>query len=653
MSTGVARSDGESPAVVAAVAAALAVLYSVLTPLHVLMLDGPARAAMVVTAATSAVVLAAVVVIVRRRAVAVAPLAVASVAGIPVLNSVLYLLTTRDVSRTNTLMLSIVGVGALVARRRAAVGLTVAGVGAWLIVVLWGHPRSHSLGSHLAHYGIPLALAVALGAVLSVARQRRELTLRGAHDQLVVQVRTLNAASEALTESEQRYRSVFAASPVGIALANERGEFETANAALCNLLGREESEVLGHSNADFTHPDDLASQRAAQQLLETAPDGIVRIEKRYVRPDGEFRWAWVSLTHTLGPYGQVWTLAHVQDVTERRAADQAVRDSEANLSAVARVMRRIGSGEDARTTIVEAGKELADAAFASLVEPDGTHSLYVSATTTPALADARVSLSATSATVEVFRTGKAMFLADPAEHPLVSPALLQLTGAKSVYIVPVVSTDTVTGVLLVAWSHRVLDIGDRHARAVQLLADEAGVALRQATLLAELEQMATTDSLTVLPNRRGWDQRLEGLLESARRNGRPLTVALADLDHFKAFNDTYGHPAGDEMLREFAGSARTALRAVDIVARWGGEEFAFALPDCPARQAPEVLERVRLSVPMRQTCSIGHATWDTVETAEELMGRADQALYAAKRSGRDRTYPGPSTSADRPRPQLA
>jgi diguanylate cyclase (GGDEF)-like protein len=112
---------------------------------------------------------------------------------------------------------------------------------------------------------------------------------------------------------------------------------------------------------------------------------------------------------------------------------------------------------------------------------------------------------------------------------------------------------------------------------------------------AVLERFA--DSLIESLNRRAWESRVEAVLGEASATGAPLTVALIDLDHFKAFNDTHGHNEGDALLRSFAAAAGEVLRADEVFARWGGEEFIVALPDTIAKQAARILDRVRCSVP--------------------------------------------------------
>jgi two-component system cell cycle response regulator len=161
-------------------------------------------------------------------------------------------------------------------------------------------------------------------------------------------------------------------------------------------------------------------------------------------------------------------------------------------------------------------------------------------------------------------------------------------------------------------------------------------------------ELAVTDPLTGLSNRRYLETHLEALIEQARSCGQPLSVLMADIDHFKSVNDTYGHAAGDAVLREFAQRLRRNVRAVDLVCRLGGEEFIIAMPDTAAELVRHVGERVcsciageafqidhatRVSV----TVSVGVATLeDPAACADALLRSVDEALYAAKRTGRNR-----------------
>jgi len=127
----------------------------------------------------------------------------------------------------------------------------------------------------------------------------------------------------------------------------------------------------------------------------------------------------------------------------------------------------------------------------------------------------------------------------------------------------------------------------------------------------------------------------------ARRSLSPLSVAILDIDHFKNYNDTRGHLAGDEVLRACAKAWDSALRAEDTIARFGGEEFLVLLPDTAPEEAAEIVERLRERMPMGQSCSAGLAYWDYAESIDDLLARADQALYLAKAGGRDQLAEAP------------
>ena len=139
-----------------------------------------------------------------------------------------------------------------------------------------------------------------------------------------------------------------------------------------------------------------------------------------------------------------------------------------------------------------------------------------------------------------------------------------------------------------------------------------------------------------MANRRAWEERLPSALRLAARLGHPLAVALIDVDNFKAFNDRHGHPAGDAALREIGGRWAPHVRDVDVLARIGGEEFGLLLAGMDTTVALEVVERFARGHADRLTASAGIAAWARPLSAEAVVAEADQALYNAKRDGRDR-----------------
>jgi diguanylate cyclase (GGDEF)-like protein len=188
---------------------------------------------------------------------------------------------------------------------------------------------------------------------------------------------------------------------------------------------------------------------------------------------------------------------------------------------------------------------------------------------------------------------------------------------------------------------------DPHDRALlRALADSSAVALRNAQLLDRLHAQAIIDPLTGCRNRRGFDELLFPEISRARRHGRPLSLLLLDLDHFKSVNDDHGHAAGDHALRRIGRILQTTFRVSDSACRYGGEEFAILLPETAKAEACHVAERLRavidelepdLQLPRRLTASLGVASLpDDAADAAGLVSAADAALYAAKSGGRNR-----------------
>ncbi|MDP9404704.1 MAG: GGDEF domain-containing protein [Actinomycetota bacterium] len=229
---------------------------------------------------------------------------------------------------------------------------------------------------------------------------------------------------------------------------------------------------------------------------------------------------------------------------------------------------------------------------------------------------------------------------DPRRDPLLSHAL---PGAVNVVVIPLVVDGELLGVLAAERAGR----PNAHVtrRTVDLLAQfatHATLALRAAALRAEVERLADTDGLTGLANRRVFQLALSRELALAQRRGEPCTLVLLDVDHFKAVNDTYGHQAGDDVLRRVGLALAQAARGTDVPARYGGEEFAVILPACSPVRARAVAERLRVAVvagagDVPVTLSAGVATYPHDAGDEvSLVAAADRALYRAKRTGRDR-----------------
>jgi diguanylate cyclase (GGDEF)-like protein len=191
-------------------------------------------------------------------------------------------------------------------------------------------------------------------------------------------------------------------------------------------------------------------------------------------------------------------------------------------------------------------------------------------------------------------------------------------------------------------------LGADAVRSLELIAGQAAQAILRARLFEQTERMATTDGLTGLVNHRNFQLRFDDELARAARAGRPLAVVLADIDHFKAVNDTYGHATGDAVLRGVAKILQGCARSTDVVARYGGEEFALLLPETDMAGGKQIAERIRTLMeahrfetelgPLGCTLSLGIAGWpDAAATKAALFEAADACLYHCKRMGRNRS----------------
>ncbi len=318
----------------------------------------------------------------------------------------------------------------------------------------------------------------------------------------------------------------------------------------------------------------------------------------------------------------------------RRRASEA-RDRERMLEQLVDVVHRLFDSPHPRIDVCQAAKSISNATIALLYEPtaDG-EGLVCTAVTQREGAALRKPAEAGSAVQEAFDTRRPVLVTGDVEARVGNRASWIATGRpRSVLYQPLTRHGVAQGVLVVGWADEI-QAGGTHTTIASLLAHEAAAVIARADVLDNLADEAQTDPLTGLPNRRAWDAQVKRV----HSEGSQLVIAMMDFDHFKRFNDTYGHPAGDRLLKETAAEWRDQLRTGDLLARLGGEEFGLLLRDCDPDIASEVTERLRASVSDNWTCSAGIAVGEPGESAEDIIARADVALYEAKAAGRDRTH---------------
>lgn len=236
------------------------------------------------------------------------------------------------------------------------------------------------------------------------------------------------------------------------------------------------------------------------------------------------------------------------------------------------------------------------------------------------------------------------------ENTVVFTPAQRLKGLSTLKILPLLVGDKddpeVLGTLVCGAKARSA-LGEELLLALDTLAQAAAGAVKRALLFEETERRATTDGLTGLSNHRRFQERLDDEIAKVRRYGRPVSLLLTDVDHFKGVNDTYGHPVGDKVLKGISRILKAEARDTDLPARYGGEEFTVILPETDLDGAKVIAERIRRKVeettfqtelgPLKVTLSLGVATFPVHgDEKQEVIDAADQALYVAKRGGRNR-----------------
>ncbi len=230
-----------------------------------------------------------------------------------------------------------------------------------------------------------------------------------------------------------------------------------------------------------------------------------------------------------------------------------------------------------------------------------------------------------------------------------SPAVDRVTGFRthSVLCVPIVSKRQTIGVIEMINQAEGSPFDAEALDLLTKLADQAAIALERSNLYQQMANLAITDDLTKLYNFRYFDQAVERELDRGRRYGSPLTILFCDMDYFKRVNDTHGHLMGSRVLVEVGRLLRTRLRSIDIIARYGGDEFVAMLPETPVTSGYRIALRLQKSLQefeflateglrLHLTASFGVAGFpEHAHTKKDLVRLADQAMYLAKNSGRN------------------
>jgi diguanylate cyclase len=452
------------------------------------------------------------------------------------------------------------------------------------------------------------------GAVVLLVPEGRDVTDR-------------KRAEDALRVSEGRFRGAFDNAPIGMALVATSGQFLKVNRALSDILGYPPDELLTTDFQTLTHPADLASDLANVGKVLAGEIPRYQIEKRYFHKNGRTVYAVLAVSLARDPAGEpLYFVAQVNDITARKWAEAELRESEERFRSVVDELAEGVVQLDYETRAVVR----ANRAFLDLL--GYTADELAARTQYDFVAHDRTDIDAKMAAV--MRDGRADLgfrkyrRKDGAEvNVSVSGNRLELNGRAVVCLT-------------------VRDMTERAVYEEQLLAYQTE--LERAN--AQLHTLATTDRLTGVKNRGAFNDKLTEEFDRAVRYSHPLSVILLDVDHFKPFNDTFGHPAGDAVLKQVAAALQKTVRGSDTVARYGGEEFVVLLPDTDYAGAMVLAERCRRAIAgaswgLRSiTVSVGVGTLGpTTAEAAALVKEADDALYCSKHAGRNKVSYGSGT----------
>lgn len=515
---------------------------------------------------------------------------------------------------------------------------------------------------------------------------------RTMRDQALEEVKVRQRVEEELRSSQHFIQQIADAAPYLLYiydLTEQRNVYVNGQAS--KLLGYTPQEILEMETALFStlaHPDDAPLLAAHADKFPSAQDGcIVELEYRLKHRSGEWRWFrcrdQVFARTTNGAPTQIFGTA--QDITEYKRAQEALRQQNEREVLMATITQHIRQSLDLdevlRTTVTEVRQFLQadrvtivrfNPCTGSLCTAPATGAVTVESVAPncrPMLGETLQDFCFDEFYIEAYQHRGIRPIADvgAADLPQNQIDLLAQFDVRAYLVVPLVQGEELWG-LLMAHQCSPRQWMQLEVELLSSLAAQLAIAIKQAELYQQLqaanlklERLATLDELTQLANRRRFDQYLETEWRRQSREQTPLSLILCDIDSFKSYNDTYGHPGGDECLRQVARAIGDAVnRPADLVARYGGEEFAVILPNTKIQGAVQVAEHIRVKIAALQlphagsqvsqyvTVSLGVASIVPASEvgAEMLIAAADQALYQAKGFGRDRiqVYQSDTTS---------
>jgi diguanylate cyclase (GGDEF)-like protein/PAS domain S-box-containing protein len=460
---------------------------------------------------------------------------------------------------------------------------------------------------------------------------------------------------EHLRSSQERQRLLAENSTDLVAVLAPDSTITYASLSSAAVLGYTPGELVGLKMSDLLHPVDR-DQLDQRRARVDATHQTVQLEFRLRHHDESWVWCEATVRAIRDVHGAVTERqAAIRPIDERKRLQLTVerqRDDATNLLAEQHALREIATlvaaGAEPSAVFLAVAEQLAqlfDTTVTGVNRFDPPAGLGVMVGGWSAngadVTGQTVDLAGTSATARVYQTGATAKIAEYENSA--SEPILEAFALRGAVSAPIIAEGRLWGSVGLAFAADASIPADAEQRLTSF-AGLVSLAISSAEALETLSRQATTDPMTGLANYRTFHERLGSEVERSVRHGRALSVAVLDLDHFKQVNDTHGHQTGDRVLVEVARRLAAAVRSGELMARIGGEEFAWLMPEATDDGAFAAAERVRRAIAETPfdtvgglTISVGVCSNQQAQTGEELVDRADQALYWSKRGGRNTT----------------
>jgi diguanylate cyclase (GGDEF)-like protein/PAS domain S-box-containing protein len=451
--------------------------------------------------------------------------------------------------------------------------------------------------------------------------------------------------------------------PEGVFFKDTEGRFTRINAALAHRLELEDpNEAIGKTEADLFDAGHAASVRKDELDVMRSGQALLNREELECSETVGDAWVCTSRFPLRDAEGRlIGTFGITRDLSGRKYTEQALENANrqltnwvaelethsqetALLSEMGELLQTCLNEEEAQAVINRHAEQLFHSASGMLALMNASRNL----------AEGVVAWGESQSSEQIFTPDHCWALRRGHVHHCVSgDAHIRCVHVRkdfygSYLCVPMMAQGEALGILYLSFSEPNKDFTKHQQRLASTVAERVGLALANLRLREALRSQSVRDPLTGLFNRRYMEESLEREMRRAARNRKPVGAIMIDLDHFKRFNDTFGHEAGDMLLREFGNLARARTRKEDIACRYGGEEFIIIMPDASLENTYARAEQLREAIKHLEfrsggqpigmvTASMGIAAFpDHAGTVEALVRAADTALYQAKRSGRDR-----------------